>query len=223
FLAEGLVLALIGSFWGIPLGWAFANALVWGLGSAWSGAVADTAIEFHAKISTALLGAAMAAIISLGAMVLALRRQARQPVRELVAEDFSVSLEQRAPSSRGGWLRIAIFIAGLLGAAAVGIGTIASKSPNPAEGFFGAGALMLVAGIAGVRILLARLSARSTSRMTVRELGARNAARRPGRSLAAAGMLASGCFVVFSVSAMTEDLSTQAGERRSGTGGFRLY
>ena len=36
-------------------------------------------------------------------------------------------------------------------------------------------------------------------------------------------MLASGCFVVFSVSAMKEDLSAQAGERRSGTGGFRLY
>jgi hypothetical protein len=36
-------------------------------------------------------------------------------------------------------------------------------------------------------------------------------------------MLACGCFIVFAVSAMKEDLSLQAGERRSGTGGFRLY
>jgi hypothetical protein len=74
-----------------------------------------------------------------------------------------------------------------------------------------------------VRIILARLSLRATARLSIGDLGVRNAARRPGRSLATAAMMASGCFVVFSVSAFTQDLSRQAGERRSGTGGFRLY
>ena len=53
FLGEGAFLAATGSLIGIPLGLAFAKALVWGLGSAWSGAVADAAIEFHARGSTA--------------------------------------------------------------------------------------------------------------------------------------------------------------------------
>jgi len=223
FLGEGLVLAIVGSLAGIPLGWAFAKALVWGLGSAWSGAVADTAIEFHARASTGLIGAAAAAVISLGAMALALRRQSKRPVRELVAEDYSLSLDQAAGPGGSGRLRRAVFAVATLGAVGIAGGTAFSHTARPAEGFFSAGALMLIGGIAAVRILLARLSTGSSSTLSIGALGVRNAARRPGRSMAAAGMLAAGCFVVFSVSAMKEDLSTQAGERASGTGGFRLY
>lgn len=223
FLGEGLVLAILGSVAGIPLGWFFAQALVWGLGSAWSGAVADTAIEFHARASTGLIGAASAAVISLGAMAFALRRQAKQPVRELVSEDFSLSLDQTAKRGGSGIVRKLVFVGCTLAALGTAAATAFSRSSNPAEGFFTAGALMLIGGIAGMRIVLARLSRQTASVPTFGGLGVRNAARRPGRSLAAAGMLASGCFVVFSVSAMTEDLSTQAGQRLSGTGGFRLY
>jgi ABC-type lipoprotein release transport system permease subunit len=223
FLGEGVFLAATGSLIGIPLGLAFARALVWGLGSAWSGAVADAAIEFHARGSTALIGAAAAAVISLIAMALALRRQSKRPVRELVAEDFSVSLESAAPRQGSGRVRTIVFVLSLLGAAGVALGALLAKLPNPAGAFFGAGGLLLVAGLSQVRMQLGRLSTRTSSRLSVRELGVRNAARRPGRSLATAGMLACGCFVVFSVSAMKEDLSVQAGERKSGTGGFGLY
>lgn len=223
FLAEGAVLAAVGSVAGIPLGWAFARTLVWGLGTAWSGAVADASIEFHARPATAGIGAAAAAAISLIAMAVALRRQARRPVRELVAEDFSVSLEKDALAADGGKVRKAVFVAGLAGAAGIVAGTLVSGVANPAGAFFGAGGLMLVAALAWIRMRLAALSAPSSPKLSVCRLGCRNAARRPGRSLATAGMLACGCFVVFSVSAMKEDLATQAGERKSGTGGFRLY
>ena len=223
FLAEGGVLAAAGSVLGIPLGWVFARFLVWGLGTAWSGAVADASIAFHARGMTALIGAAAAAVISLLAMALALRRQAKRPVRELVAEDFSLSLEKEALQASSGRLRGIVFVAGLVGAAGIVIGTLAARVANPAGAFFGAGAMMLIAALAWIRMRLARLSASTSSKLSTAELGVRNAARRPGRSLATAGMLACGCFVVFAVSAMKEDLATQAGERRSGTGGFRLY
>lgn len=223
FLAEGAILAGIGSLAGIPLGWGFARALVWGLGSAWSGVVADTSIEFHARPATAAVGALSAAFISLVAMALALRKQAKRPVRELVADDFSVALEHRALEKGGGRVRTIVAAAGLLGALGIVGHTIATKPANPAGAFFGAGGLLLVAGIAGIRMALGRLSSQPMKKLSASGLGVRNAARRPGRSLATAGMLASGCFVVFSVSAMKENLSVQAGERRSGTGGFRLY
>lgn len=223
FMAEGLFLAAAGSVAGIPIGWGFARALVWGLSSAWSGVVADTSIEFHARPATAVIGALSAAVISLLAMALALRKQAKRPVRELVAEDFSISLEHRSLEKGGGRVRKAVFALGFLGAAAIAVHTLVTKPVNPAGAFFGAGGLLLVAGVAGIRMLLGRLSASSGRKLSAAGLGVRNAARRPGRSLATAGMLACGCFVVFSVSAMKEDLSLQAGERRSGTGGFRLY
>jgi ABC-type antimicrobial peptide transport system permease subunit len=223
FLGEGAILAAAGSLVGMPLGLGFARVLVWGLGTAWSGVVADAAIEFHAEGATALLGAAAAALISLLAMAAALWRQSKRPVRELVAEDFSVSLESSALQGGRGRIRQILFALGLLGALAASIGTLAARVPNPAGGFFAAGALLLIAGLSWVRMTLGRLSTRTSPRLSVRELGVRNAARRPGRSLATAGMLAAGSFVVFSVSAMKEDLSVQAGERRSGTGGFGLY
>jgi ABC-type lipoprotein release transport system permease subunit len=225
FLGEGMVLAVLGSAAGVPLGWGFARFLVWGLGTAWSGAVADAPIEFHARGVTAAIGAGAAAVISLLAMAVALWRQAKRPVRELVAEDFSVSLEHRAlgPGAPTGWPRMAVALGGLSGALGIVAFTLVTQASNPAGVFFAAGGLLLVSGIAWIRILLGRLSVRTSKKLTVAELGVRSAARRPGRSLATAGMLACGCFVVFSVSAMKEDLSLQAGERRSGTGGFRLY
>jgi putative ABC transport system permease protein len=220
FLSEGFALASAGSLAGIPLGWAFAKALLWGLGSAWSGAVAGTPIAFHAAPASAAIGAGAAAAMSLVAMAAALWRQSKRPVRELVSEDFSLSLEQRSPGK--GWGRWLVLVAGLLGALAIAAATVVSGAERPAGAFFGAGALTLAGGMALVRILLARRSG-STAKLTVRELGSRNAARRPGRGMATAGMLACGCFIVFSVSAFKEDLSLHAGARRSGTGGFGLY
>lgn len=223
FLAEGAVLAGLGSVAGIPLGWGFAKALIWGLGSAWSGVVSHAAIEFHGRAQTPVIGAAAAAAISMIAMTLALRRQAHRPVRELVSEDFSLSLERRAARPGGGRIRRAVFFLSAAGAAAITVAALVGKLSNPAGAFFAAGGLLLVAGLAGFRMALGGVSRRDSRRLSIRELGIRNAARRPGRSLATAGMLACGSFMVFSVSAMKEDLGAQAGERHSGTGGFRLY
>lgn len=223
FLAEGAVLAGLGSVAGLPLGWAFSRGLLLLLGTSWSGAVADASIEFHARAATAGIGVASAALISLLAMAVALRRQARRPIRELVAEDYSVSLEQVRPEKGSGWLGKGIGLAGLAGAAAILGHAIVTHPPNPAGSFFGAGALLLVSGIAAIRLGLGRMSRLTSAKLSIAALGMRNAARRPGRSLATAAMLASGCFMVFSVSAMKEDLTVQAGERASGTGGFGLY
>jgi hypothetical protein len=154
-------------------------------------------------------------------MALTLRRQAGRPIRELVAEDFTLSLEAR--SAGKGRLRWFVLGAGLAGAAAIAGGTLLARSENPAEGFFGAGALLLAAALALVRILLGRMSERPSGRLSVAGLGARNVSRRPGRGMATVGMIACGCFIVFSVSAFKEDLTLQAGARRSGTGGFALY
>ncbi len=216
FLGEGLALAALGSLAGVPLGWAYARGLIGGLGGAWSGAVAGTPVEFHASAASAVAGAGAAAAISLLAMAWALRRQAKRPPRELLSEDFSLGEEERSRSKRPWDLR-GVLVACLVGAAAV------AGTGRGAAAFFAAGALMLAGGMALVRMILARAAAVSPGLLSTARLGTRNAARRPGRGLAAAGMLACGAFMVLSVSAMKEDLSLQAGVRRSGTGGFELY
>jgi putative ABC transport system permease protein len=210
FLAEGAVVALFGAAAGLPLGSAFARALVDGLRSTWSGAVASADIAFHASPVSALIAVAAGFAISLGAMALALRSQAKKPVRELVADDFTLSLEIRA---RGRGLVAKIVLATSLAAAAAV--ALAVRTP---PGFFGAGALLLVAGLSALRLVLRGLSTPSGGLPTPAALGVRNAGRRPGRGLAAAGMLACGAFLVVSVSAMREDFTNSAG-----AGGFALY
>ena len=222
-LAEGGVLAVLGSLAGVPLGWGFAGFLTWGLGTAWKGAVAGASLSFHVEPGTAVTGAVAAAGISLLAMGVALWRLARRPIRQLVSEDFSVSME--GPLTRGGkdWFWRTAFLLATGGAVVIVVGTLLSAADRPAPAFFAAGSFMLIGGIALFRTILARLSTTSTDRLSVAKLGIRNAARRSGRSLATAGMIACGCFAVFSVSAMKDDLSLEARDRRSGTGGFELY
>lgn len=210
FLAEGAIVALFGAAAGLPLGAGFARALVDGLRGAWSGAVASAELAYHQSATSSLIAAVAGFAISLGAMALALGRQAKRPVRELVADDFTLSLEARA----GGRGRVAPIVLAVSLAAALAV-ALAVRTP---PGFFGAGALLLVAGLAALRLVLRRLSTSSVAMPTPASLGARNAGRRPGRGMAAAGMLACGAFLVVSVSAMREDLS-----KSPGTGGFALY
>ncbi|MFN3487238.1 MAG: ABC transporter permease, partial [Planctomycetota bacterium] len=60
-LSEGALLAVGGTLAGIPLGLGLARVLVWGLGTAWSGAVARAAVEVRVRSGSILAGAAAAA------------------------------------------------------------------------------------------------------------------------------------------------------------------
>jgi hypothetical protein len=94
---------------------------------------------------------------------------------------------------------------------------------NAAPVFFGAGALMLIAGVLYFRAAIRRLQANADSRpFALGTLAILNLSRRPGRSLAVVALLACGCFLVFAVSSMQEDKRAHADERTSGTGGFAL-
>ncbi|MBI4564513.1 MAG: ABC transporter permease [Planctomycetes bacterium] len=218
-LAEGAILATLGSLAGVPFGWGLAAFLIWGLSAAWSGAVAGASVDFQLDLGTALIGAAAAAGMSLLTMGVAIWRQERRSIWELISEDFPA--EAARFGSKKPWIAWTVFAAAGGGAAAIVVAAIGAE--QPAAAFFAAGALLLIGGISLFRVVLARMSGAFSNRLSAAVLGVRNAARRPGRSLAAAGMLACGCFAVFAVSAMKEDLSLEAGKRASGTGGFELY
>jgi hypothetical protein len=85
--------------------------------------------------------------------------------------------------------------------------------------FFGAGALLL---IAGCLFALARLRqvAGGTGAESIAQLGARNISRRRGRSLATIAVLASGVFMVIAVDSFRKGAPEDSARRDSGTGGF---
>ena len=219
-LMEGAWMAAAGAAIGALAGWGYARWLIWNLGHGWKGAVAGAALRFHAEPASFFLGAAGGFAASMIAMFLALRRLSRYSATALMSsagmEDGPVR-RASGPASRLRWAAIA---AATGGAVALVLWAGMSKDAS-VEVFFGAGALLLAAGVTFVWQAVRKAGERSAI-LSIFALGAANAARRTWRSVAMAGLLASGTFLVLAVSAMKEDPSRHAGERWSGAGGFGL-
>lgn len=221
-LGEGLGIALAGAGAGAALGAGYALLLLWGLASLWPHAVAGAVVTYHGRPASVLMGAAAGVLCAMAAMALALRRQTRHPVRELLSGDLSHEDGSPGTASRPG--RVALVLALGATAGAIGIVGAALRGDGAVDAFFGAGALLLASFFGYGRYGLARLAAGGgTERFSVPALALRNAGRRPGRSLAVAGLLAAGSFMVLAVASMQEDVLAHASERKSGTGGFALY
>ncbi len=113
-----------------------------------------------------------------------------------------------------GWRELAAAICVL---AAVGM---VFSTTNPSA-FFGAGALLLIAGLL-LCVAALRRAAVGTDLESLAQLGVRNAARRRGRSVGIIGVLASGVFMVVAVDAFRQRPTAETTRRDTGTGGFAL-
>src|SRR5262249_38829853 len=90
--------------------------------------------------------------------------------------------------------------------------------------FFGSGACLLTAGLAGVWMWMRRPAHRmvATGPEALTRLGVRNAARHPVRSLLTVGLLASATFLVVAVESFHRETGATFFAREGGSGGFRL-
>jgi len=123
----------------------------------------------------------------------------------------------RAKRITATWLALGSLFAAL---ALVGWAVASGQTAN-AGAFFGAGALLLIAGLAFLSALLSRLErSEAAAKLSLAGMGVRNATRRRKRSLATATMLACGSFLIVSIGAFRLDENANATKRASGTGGF---
>jgi ABC-type antimicrobial peptide transport system permease subunit len=217
FLREGAMLALGGGLLGALGGLGYAKAMLWGLATVWRSAVGTSTLQFHATLATLVIGLFAGTIVALLTIWLTLRKQARQPARELLAGEVQ-SLKAKV-QSRGGWVALA---AGLAAVAIVGWALLQGERAN-AGAFFGAGALLLIAGLGWAAAWLGRLARQAGAvRLTLRGLGVRGCARRRKRSLATVALLACGSFLIVAIGVFRLDANRDAASRASGTGGFAL-
>lgn len=221
YLAEALVLATIGGVVGAFLGVAYTHGVLSGLGSLWRDAVGSTTLTFHALPGTIALGVVVSVATALLAIAFALRKAFTLPAVELLGSRNGIPLApSKARSGRPS--RILAVGAPVL---AIAMLIVAGTSSGQASGaFFGAGALLLIGGLAACRIALTRFAGTSNSEIaSVSALGVRNTGRRPGRSLATIALLASGTFLVVAIQANRLEPPRDFAERGSGTGGFALF
>jgi putative ABC transport system permease protein len=247
-LAEGGLVALLGTIAGVGVGLLYTRLMVYGLATLWSGATGGTQIYFHARALTLLWGGLGGLGAALAAIWLTLRKQASQPARQLMAGDTEERLQCqgrlvrsdaarrffRCPFGRlragsyghttNGRVGVVVAIVSFVGVAILLLAMPTGGGEAMAGVFFGAGALLLVGTLALSHAVL-RIVAAGWKRpmVSLQGLGLRSAARRSGRSLAIIGLLACGVFMVVAVGANRHDPRKETQGRDSGTGGFALY
>jgi len=223
FLCEGGVVALIGACIGGALGTQYTRAMIWGLSTYWKGAIAGSAIQYHVETATLVEGIIGSFACALVAIAIAMWRQTKKTARELLAGEAAQEYAPEVREGKGGGALAGLSFLGAIAAvcmvAYVFIGGIENMVPM----FFGAGSLLLLAGLGFTGAVLRSLEKKSTDSLTIEAIGVRNASRRRGRSLTAVGLLACGSFMVFAVSSMQEDIAKHSGDRWSGSGGFALF
>lgn len=219
-LGEGVAIALVGSVVGAWLGTGYTRLLLLGLSRYWEGAVANAAIAYFGSVETVAVGAASSFVCAVVAMWLAVRRRVGCSVRELLSGKVD---EASSLVSVRNEARCLVYIGAFsLAAVALVVVALVSDFRSVTMPFFGAGALLLVSGILFCGDVLRR-AGRSDRFGGLGGLALRNAGRRRGRSLSVIGLLACGCFMVFAVASMKEDVTAHVGEHGSGTGGFAWY
>ena len=220
FLREGSVTAALACAAGIPVGIVYTRILLAALSSAWTDAVGGSVVDYHvgtgAMVTGALSGFSLAMIVM---FFCAGRLAKRAPVESLAGSTLrAVPAASGRQRSRMAAL-LALFCAVLaIVTAFKGIGAAGAAQ---AQSFFGAGMLMLIAGIAATAILLKwRPKTGRTVSLSRRTLIWSGTCRRSGRSLTTVGLLACGCFMIIAVTAHRLDVQDDALSADSGTGGF---
>ncbi len=220
---EGGILALLGAIVGTAAGLLYTKTMIYGLATIWRVAISGSQVYFFAKLSTLFLGASTAVAISLFGIWLALRKQVSRPVRELLSGNLRWQFFVGGATSKG---KLGLLVSVMAAVAAVILIVLlgGSDSSSVSMAFFGAGALLLIAGL-GLAAALLKVVAGGWSRpmASLAGLGLRNSTRRSGRSLAVIGLLACGIFLVIAVGANRRNPLANAQNRNSGTGGFTLF
>lgn len=219
-LWEGIALALLGTLLGVPGGMLYAKAMLYGLSTIWRSAVGTSSLEYHSSLPSIIVGTISGVIVASITIWMALRKQARQPARELLAQgaETEKSLNPQR-SSRGIWIGWLASAGAML---LIGWAGLREQTANPGV-FFLAGTLLLISGMGFAAAVLAALGhSESPNVPGLSRLGIRNATRRRRRSLATVGLLACGSFLVAAIGVFKLDADGQSQKRTSGTGGFAL-
>lgn len=212
FLREGAVLAAIGSVIGIAAAAAYAWFILYGLRTWWVDAVGTRLLQLHVNPISLVGGALGGLLTALAVVFFTMRRLRASSPRALMQGSAGSPAPKQATRAK----RIAILCA-LLGAAC--LAAAIARVMDPAGGFFGAGALFLIAALAAQRLWLAGDISQPT---TIWRLGLRNATYRPGRSVLSIALIAFATFLILALTAFRQEGASNDPAKRPGTGGYAL-
>ncbi|MCP9495289.1 MAG: ABC transporter permease [Pyrinomonadaceae bacterium MAG19_C2-C3] len=239
FLAEGIILSILGTLVGLAGALVYGALIMHGLRTWWVGAVGTTTLTLHASPFSLALGGASGIIVALCCIAWTLRKVAGGSTRGLLTgviinnpnapdEHSSQSVTSRA---RSVLKRVKLFsawhvgiVCSLLGVSLLLVAMLGWV--GQVAGFFGGGTLVLVALLCYQAAWLRGRRVRQIQFggwWSIARLGLRNATHRPGRSILCIALIASAAFIIVSVNAFRRDETHSTSDRKSGSGGFPLF
>ena len=230
FLAEGTLLAIIGSLLGLIGAVAYAAFLMYGLRTWWVGAVGTTALTLHVSWVWMVVGALGGVAAAVVCIFVTLRRLGRSSTRSLLAGSLEDVSRKGAKTQRkaflGGFAPLReIFFAFVLTLAGLFLLIAGALQAIPrVAAFFGGGVILLIAGVLYLSSWLKRSKRppiQGVGWWTVARLGFRNATYRPGRTVLCITLIAAAAFIIVAVDSFRRS-GVSAADRKSGTGGFPL-
>ena len=222
-LAEGLIVAAVGAAIGLAMGVAYNRLLLNVLLDLWPDSEVRAYLKPHAYPLSFALGFGLTVAMSFAALWWSVRGLVKIAPPALLRGETAVAADTVKPPSRWSkWLAVTSLV--------IGIGCIAAGGslPNPdfqAMTFFSGGGLLLTAALVGTSIWMRRtrhatVDGRGLPALT--QLGARNAARNPARSLLTAALLAAAAFLLVAVESFRRQPDKEFLEKTGGSGGFNL-
>jgi hypothetical protein len=217
-----MAVALVGAALGLLTAVLYSRALVDYLAWMWPDRAVRSLLHPHAtpaSMGWGVLGTLLAAAVTIWWVA---RSLSRLPPRALLAGQTSQE-SQPGVARASSWLQVVTLAALLAGAGLLVSGFFVPGHEAQAGTFFGAGMLFLTAGLCGVRLWMRRERGglvEGSGWLGLARLGTRNAARHPGRSLLAVGLLASAVFLIVAVESFRRT-AKEVGRETASEGGVK--
>ncbi len=222
-LAEGLIVASVGAAIGLAAGVAYNRLLLVVLLDLWPDEGVKTYFRPHATPVSFAGGFGATVFMAFVALWFSVRGLVKVTPPALLRGETAVARDATyGPSLFTKVLAIGSLVVGI---ALIAAGGTVSNPDFRAMTFFGGGGLLLTAALAGASIWMRRtrhavVKGRGASALA--QLGARNAARNPARSLLTAALLAAAAFLLVAVESFRRQPDKEFTEKTGGSGGFNL-
>lgn len=220
-LGEGALLAIVGAIVGLGGALLYGHLMLKLLAANWPGGDSLNFLRLHAEPTSFAIGYAASLVVTLLTLFFATRGLAKLSPRSLLSGQTAetMGLADATP----GWSRWLIPV-GAVGALILVISARFSPTGEAqAFSFFGSGALLLTACLAGVWNGLKLGNRASSPQPTLSKLGLRNAGRHAVRSVLTVGLLAAASFLIVAVESFHKGPDQEFREKTGGSGGFAFY
>jgi putative ABC transport system permease protein len=220
-LAEGALLSVAGGLVGLGGALVYGDLMLKLLSANWPGGAGLNFLRLHAEPTSFAIGYPASLLVSLATLFLATRGLVKLSPRTLLSGETGPSMG--LADTRPGWSRWLIPV-GVVGALIlVGMARIDPAGEAQAGYFFGSGALLLTACLAGVWNAFKRSNRAAAPQPTLSKLGLRNAGRHAVRSVLTVGLLAAASFLIVAVESFHKGADQEFHKRTGGSGGFAFY